>query len=133
MNKIILIGRITKDPAVSSYMKGDKEETVARTSIAVDRPGDREKADFFNLAAFGKTAEWMEKYARKGTKLMVSGPVRQDTFTNREGQTVRSIQVIVEEHEFCESKKTQAANTDQTDAGGWMDVPEGADEGLPFN
>lgn len=135
MNKVILMGRLTRDIEAKYYQKGNEEEVMIRTGMAVNRVGADQKADYFNLAAFGKRAEWFQRYAKKGMKLLVIGRLQNDTYTNKEGRTVNSVQVMVEEVEFAESKKFQEQNSKpQTqDAGGWMEVPEGADEGLPFN
>ena len=108
MNKVILMGRITKDPDVRS--NGDS--TVTRFSLAVDRryKKDNETADFIGCVAFGKTAEFIEKYCHKGTKLVVTGRIQTGNYTNKEGQKVYTTDVIVEECEFAESKKASESN-----------------------
>lgn len=137
MNKIILMGRLTCDVESKYYVVDQKEECMIRTGMAVDRAGQKGKADFFNLVAFGKRAEFFQKYTKKGVKLLIVGKVQNDTYTNQYGQKVNSIQVIVDEVEFAESKKAQEQSQEQTTApqkaGGWMSVPDSDDEQLPFN
>lgn len=148
MNKVILIGRLTRDPEVR-YSQGASQTAVARFSLAVDRRWKREgepEADFFNCTAFGKLAEFAEKYLRQGTKVVATGRIQNDNYTNKEGQKVYSVRVIVEELEFAESKGASAANgaADSYQAGsrpspsqaagdGFMSIPESAEEELPFN
>ena len=101
MNKVILIGRLTRDPEVR-YGQGGNQTAVARFSIAVDRRFKREgepDADFFNCTAFGKQAEFVERYLHKGTKMVVVGRIQNDNYTNREGQQVYSVRVMVDELE----------------------------------
>lgn len=137
MNKIILMGRLTKDPEVR-YTQDSK--AVARFYLAVDRRFKREgqpEADFFTCAAFGKTAEFIEKYLQKGTKVTLSGSVQNDNYTDGNGVQRYTNQVIVEEIEFAESKRAseggqQSSNT-STDSDGFMNVPDGIVEELPFN
>ena len=107
MNKIILMGRLTRDPEVR-YSQGESSLAIARFSLAVDRRYKRQgepDADFFNCTAFGKQAEFVEKYLKQGTKILLSGRVQNDNYTNKEGQKVYSVQIIAEEIEFAESKK----------------------------
>lgn len=153
MNKVILMGRLTRDPEVR-YSQGASQTAVARFSIAVDRRFKREgepEADFFNCTAFGKQAEFIEHYLRKGVKVVTSGRVQNENYTNKDGQTVYSVRVIVEEIEFAESKNASANNTDNGYNGGgymgggnstpapsgagdgFMNIPDGIDEELPFN
>ena len=127
MNKVMLMGRLSRDPEVR-YTQGEKSTAVARFGIAVDRRGKDEKADFFNVTAFGKTAEFVEKYLKKGTKIALSGRLQLDEYTNKDGQKVTSVSVVAEEVEFCESKKTEDKPKD-----GFMDVPKDLGEELPFN
>ena len=113
MNKVILMGRLTRDPEVR-YTQGDNSMCIARFSLAVDRRFSRNSqdgttADFFNCTAFGKLAEHVEKFYRKGTKTLLSGRIQNDNYTNREGQKVYSIQIIAEELEFAESKNSSQA------------------------
>ena len=122
MNKAVLTGRLARDPEVRATKEG---LTIARFTLAVDRKKD-EKADFFNLTAFGKTGEFVEKYLKKGTKINVIGRLQNDEYTNRDGQKVTSTIIIVDEVEFCESKKTAEKPADSF-------VPIGNDEELPFN
>ncbi len=140
MNKVILLGRLTRDPEVR-YSQGASSMAVARFSIAVGRRIKREgepEADFFNCTAFGKQAEFVEKYLRKGTKIVVTGRIQNDNYTNKDGQTVYSIKVMVEEMEFAESKNATGnqgnmAYNSMAPGDGFMNVPDGIDEELPFN
>ena len=153
MNKVILMGRLTRDPEVR-YSQGANQTAVARFSIAVDRRFKREgepDADFFNCTAFGKQAEFIERYLRKGVKVVVCGRIQNDNYTNKEGQMVYSVHVMVDEIEFAESKNASANNGDggyngggymgggnnapaPSGAGdGFMNIPDGIDEELPFN
>ncbi|MBR5367645.1 MAG: single-stranded DNA-binding protein [Lachnospiraceae bacterium] len=141
MNKVILMGRLTRDPEVRY---GDNQKAVGRFSIAVDRRFTREgdpTADFFNCTAFGKQAEFVEKYLKKGTKMLVTGRIQNDNYTNKDGQTVYSVQIIVDELEFAESKGSSdgaqtarsAAPSGAAPAEGFMNIPNGIDDELPFN
>ena len=140
MNKVILMGRLTRDPEVR-YSQGANPTAVARFSIAVDRRFKREgepDADFFNCTAFGKQAEFIERYLRKGVN-----------YTNKDGQMVYSVRVMVEEIEFAESKNASTGNEGGFNGGGFaagnnsapapaagdgfMNIPDGIDEELPFN
>lgn len=153
MNKVILMGRLTRDPEVR-YSQGASQTAVARFSIAVDRRFKREgepDADFFNCTAFGKQAEFIERYLRKGVKVVVCGRIQNDNYTNKEGQMVYSVRVMVDEIEFAESKNASANNGDNGYNGGgymgggnsapapsgagdgFMNIPDGIDEELPFN
>lgn len=130
MNKAILTGRLTRDPEIRITQDG--QTTIGRFGLAVDRKGKEQKADFFNLTAFNKTAQFAEKYLKKGTKVNVIGHLQNDEYTNRDGQKVTSTIVIVEEVEFCESKKQEEKTEEKTD--GFMDIPKDIDsEELPFN
>ena len=147
MNKVILMGRLTRDPEVR-YSQGDSQMAIARFSLAVDRrfkrQGDTVTADFFNCTAFGKQGEFVEKYLKQGTKIVVTGRIQNDNYTNKEGQKVYSVQIIVEEIEFAESKNAVGGgNTFQSaPAGGsqepmrpedgFMNIPDGIDNTLPF-
>ena len=142
MNKAILMGRLTREPDVRWQNYGDGDKAIARFSLAVDRQrrkdGERE-ADFFNCTTFGKQAEFVEKYLHQGTKVLITGRIQNDTYTNREGQKVYSVQIIVQELEFCESKKNAAhaageqQHAAKTQQDGFMSVPDGVDdEELPF-
>lgn len=129
MNKVILMGRLTRDPEVKT------EGTVlARYSLAVDRRFKREgdpTADFINCVAFGKSGEFAEKYLRKGTKVIVTGRIQTGSYTNRDGQKVYTTDIIVEEQEFAESKSSE--NTSTTKPADFVNVEEGIEAELPFN
>lgn len=139
MNKVILMGRLTRDPEVR--MSGDT--AVARFSLAVDRrfkrQGDEQTADFINCVAFGKTGEFVEKYGHKGTKFVVEGRIQTGSYTNKDGQRVYTTDVVVEQVEFAESKSTSGDNSssataDRSSSGDdFVAVPDGIDEELPFN
>ena len=126
MNKVMLMGRLTRDPEVRVTQDG--QTTIAKFGIAVDRRGKEDKADFFNVTAFNKTAQFAEKYLKKGTKIALSGRLQLDEYTNKDGQKVTNVSIVAEEVEFCESKKTEGKPND-----GFMDVPKDLDEELPFN
>ncbi len=157
MNKVILMGRLTRDPEVR-YSQGATPTAVARFSVAVDRRFKREgepDADFFNCTCFGKQGEFVEKYLHKGTKVVLSGRIQNDNYTNKDGQQVYSVRIMVDEIEFAESKnaagsgdngynggnygnnnynggnRSQAAPSGAGD--GFMNIPDGIDEELPFN
>lgn len=136
MNKVILIGRLTRDPEVR-YTKGDNAMAVARYSLAVERRFKRDgdaAVDFINCVAFGKTAEFAEKYLHKGIKIAVAGRIQTGSYTNKDGQKVYTTDVVVEEHEFAESRSSGSGNSmAETDKDGFMNVPDGIDEELPFN
>ena len=138
MNKVILIGRLTRDPDIR-YTQGNDPIAVARYTLAVDRKtksqdGNRE-ADFISCVAFRKSAEFAEKYLHQGMKIAVSGRIQTGSYTNREGQKVYTTDVIVEDHDFCEKRaEGQPEPTPQVDADGFMNIPDNVDdEGLPFN
>ena len=126
MNKVMLMGRLTRDPEVRVTQDG--QTTIAKFGIAVDRRWKEDKADFFNVTAFNKTAQLAEKYLKKGTKIALAGRLQLDEYTNKDGQKVTSVSIVAEEVEFCESKKTEDKPKD-----GFMDVPKDLDEELPFN
>lgn len=140
MNKVIMMGRLTRDPEVR-YSQGANQTAVGRFSIAVDRRFKREgepEADFFNCTTFGKQAEFVEKYLHKGTKVVVCGRIQNDNYTNKDGQMVYSVRLMVEEIEFAESKNAAnagapAENNTASDSNGFMNIPEGIEEDLPFN
>ena len=149
MNKVILMGRLTRDPEVR-YSQGETPLAIARYTLAVDRRfnrnngGDNQQtADFISCVAFGKSGEFAEKYLRKGTKIAVTGRIQTGSYTNREGQTVYTTEVVVEDHEFAESKNSNsgseggyAGNSRPAPSGagdGFMNIPDGIDEELPFN
>jgi len=145
MNKVILMGRLTRDPEVR-YSTGANPSAVAKYSLAVQRKFKREgepDCDFINCVAFGKTGEFAEKYLHKGTKIAVTGRIQTGSYTNNEGVKIYTTDVVVEEHEFCENKgsnqsgdhsPTSASNSTPSGAGdGFMNIPDGIDEELPFN
>ena len=139
MNRVILMGRLTRDPEVR-YAQNENGTAVARFSIAVDRRFKRDgepDADFFNCTCFGKQAEFTEKYLRKGTKMLITGRIQNDNYTNQDGQTVYSVRVMVDEMEFAESKNSsdKSSAISNTLDDGFMNIPEGVDidEELPFS
>lgn len=133
MNKTILMGRLTADAEVR-YSQGDNSMAIARYTLAVDRRGKardgEQTADFINIVAFGKAGEFVEKYFHKGMKVLVTGRIQTGSYTNKEGQKVYTTEVIAEDQEFCESKNTQEKPTGDFD--GFVNIPEGIDEDLPF-
>lgn len=145
MNKVILIGRLTKDPEVR-YTQGDKPMAIARYTLAVDRRFKRDgddSADFIPCVAFGKGGEFTEKYLRKGTKIAVCGRIQTGSYTNKDGNKVYTTDVIVEEQEFAESKGQQGGQQNTQRGGqpakkddpydGFMNIPDGInEEELPF-
>ena len=143
MNKVILMGRLTRDPEVR-YSQGENAMAIARFTLAVDRRFRRDDAstDFIGCVAFGKNAEFIEKYFRQGTKALITGRIQTGSYTNKDGQKVYTTDVVVEETEFAESKNAQAesgfqsASRPQPSAAigdGFMNIPDGIDEELPFN
>ena len=142
MNKVILMGRLTRDPDVR-YSQGESATAVARYTLAVDRRFRRDgdaTADFIGCVAFGRQAEFAEKYLRQGTKIAITGRIQTGSYTNRDGQKVYTTDVVVEEQEFAESKKASEGNRDAGPApnnapggDGFMNIPDGIDEELPFN
>lgn len=144
MNKVILMGRLTRDPEVR-YSQGANQTAVARFSLAVDRRFKRDgeqDADFINCVAFGKTGEFLEKYGRKGTKFVIEGRIQTGSYTNKDGQKVYTTDVVAENVEFAESKNASGGgsyNAEPTNAApsgagdGFMNIPDGIEEELPFN
>lgn len=142
MNKVILMGRLTRDPDVR-YTQGEEPMAIARFTLAVDRRGKRDgeaSADFPSCVCFRRTAEFIEKYAHQGTKLVVVGRIQTGSYTNRDGQKVYTTDVVVEEAEFAESKTAADRNAQQTPppspdtgADGFMNIPDGIEEELPFD
>ena len=136
MNKVILMGRLTRDPEVR-YSQGDNATAVARYTLAIDRKYNREEqsADFINCVAFGKAAEFAEKYFRKGIRIAITGRIQTGSYTNRDGQRVYTTDVVIEEQEFAESKNASTDNPTPyptTGSDGFMNIPDGIDEELPF-
>ena len=144
MNKAILSGRLTRDPEVR-YSQGEQATAIARYTLAVDRRGRGTKegeqtADFISCVAFGKAGEFAEKYLKKGTKMIVTGRIQTGSYTNKDGVKVYTTDVVVEEQEFVESKNSSQGNTGNAQSApntseddGFMDIPDGIDEELPFN
>ena len=129
MNKVILMGRLTKDPD----MRGEGTALVARYTLAVDRRYNRDgedKTDFIPCVAFSKGAEFAEKYLKKGTKIVVCGRIQTGSYTNKDGQKVYTTDVIVEEHDFAESKKTEEQPA--TDNDNFMNIPQEVLDDMPF-
>ena len=140
MNKVILMGRLTRDPEVR-YTQGDNAMAIARYSLAVDRRFKRDgepDADFINCRAFGKAGEFAEKYLKKGTKIAVVGRIQTSSYTNKDGQKVYTTDVVVEEQEFAESKNSGSSDNNQSAPANkntdFMSIPdEIEDSELPFN
>ena len=129
MNKVILIGRLTRDPEVR-YSREDNSIVAARYTLAVDRrfkKDGEQSADFITCTAFGKSAEFTQKYLRKGTKMAVVGRIQTGSYTNNEGQKVFTTEVVIEEQEFAESKSTGSAGIDPGKYGGGVMGPGGID------
>ncbi|MCI8266161.1 MAG: single-stranded DNA-binding protein [Lachnospiraceae bacterium] len=152
MNKVILMGRLTRDPEVRYSTQGDGQMAIARYTLAVDRRfnrnGDENTADFISCVAFGKTGEFAERYLRKGTKIAVTGRIQTGSYTNKDGVKVYTTDVVVEEHEFVESKNSSSSDGSYGNSfgggssqpaapaaagDGFMNIPDGIDEELPFN
>ena len=138
MNKVILMGRLTRDPDVR-WTQSSQPSAVARFTLAVDRRIKREgdpSADFIACVTFGKTAEFVEKYLKQGTKIAIEGRWQTGNYKNKDGITVYTNDCIVEQVEFAESKSASGQKPQQeppTDGDGFMNIPEGIDEELPFN
>ena len=153
MNKVILMGRLTRDPEVR-YSSGDNSMAIARYTLAVDRRFRRNNdgeatADFIGCVAFGRSAEFAEKYFRQGLKVVVTGRIQTGSYVNRDGQKVYTTDVVVEDQEFAESKAASMSHGDggygasapapskpapsAASGDGFMNRPDGIDEELPFN
>ena len=156
MNKVILMGRLTRDPEVR-YSAGDNSMAIARYTLAVDRRFRRDgdsgsSADFIGCVAFGRSAEFAEKYLRQGTKIVITGRIQTGSYTNRDGQKVYTTDVVVEDQEFAESKSASSEGGSMmrqapspshaapmpspagaSSGDGFMNIPDGIDEELPFN
>lgn len=150
MNRVILMGRLTRDPNIS-YSQGGDNMAIARFSLAVDRRGkrqdgaDQQTADFIGCVCFGRQAEFAEKYLRQGTKVVVTGRIQTGSYTDRNGQKVYTTDVVLDDIEFAESKNAQGGGDSNysyqapsrpapSAAGdGFMNIPDGIDEELPFN
>ena len=155
MNRVILMGRLTRDPEVR-YSQGERSMAIARYTLAVDRRGRRSQdgdqgqtADFINIVAFDRAGEFAEKYFRQGMRVLVSGRIQTGSYTNKEGQRVYTTDIIVDDQEFADSKGAGAGNGSMGGGSyqpasrpapssaigdGFMNIPDGVeDEGLPFN
>ena len=149
MNRVILMGRLTRNPDIRYSQSGDNM-AIARFTLAVDRRGrksengsDQQSADFISCVCFGKTAEFADKYLRQGTKIAVTGRIQTGSYTNRDGQKVYTTDVVLDDIEFAESKNAQSNDSsayrapsrpEPSAAGeGFMNIPDGIDEELPFN
>lgn len=143
MNKVVLVGRLARDPEVR-YSQGENSTAVARYSLAVDRRFKKDgeaTADFIPCVVFGKSAEFAEKYFKKGMRVSVAGRIQTGSYQNKDGNTVYTTDVIVEEQEFAQGKNENGGSNGQStpaapsgNAGdGFMNIPDGIDEELPFN
>ena len=149
MNKVILMGRLTRDPEVR-YSQGENSSAIARYTLAVDRRFRRnndgeQSADFISCVTFGRNAEFAEKYFKQGTKIAVSGRIQTGSYTNREGVKVYTTEVVIEEQDFAESKAAAAQNSSMgvpqpsapqpsaAASDGFMNIPDGLEEELPFS
>ena len=145
MNKVILMGRLTRDPEMRNS-NGESNMAIARYTLAVDRRYKREGeagADFISCVAFGRSAEFAEKYFHQGLKVVVTGRIQTGSYTNRDGNKVYTTDVVVEDQEFAESKAASQANGNNytparpepsaASGDGFMNIPDGIDEELPFN
>lgn len=139
MNKVILTGRLTRDVEVR-YSQGEKTTAIARGTLAVDRKYKKEgeqSADFIGITAFGKTAEFLEKFGHKGTKFVLEGRIQTGSYTNKDGQRVYTTDVVAESVEFAESKNSNnnigsSPKPTPSNDDGFMNIPDGIDEELPF-
>lgn len=143
MNKVIIMGRLTRDPDVRWTQQNSSQESmcIARYTIAVDRRGRDNGTDYISCVAFGKAGEFAEKYCRKGTKLAIVGRIQTGSYTNKDGVKVYTTDVVIEEQEFAESKAAAGqqgngsapASSNDTYGDGFMNIPDGIDEELPFS
>ena len=146
MNKVILMGRLTREPDVRYSQNADGSMAVARYTLAVDRRRGRnsdneQSADFISCVAFGRSGEFAEKYLHQGTKIVVTGRIQTGSYTNKDGQRVYTTDVVVEEQEFAESKGSGSGSSQHNvpqqspDVGpdGFMNIPDGIEEELPFS
>lgn len=156
MNQVILMGRLTREPEIR-YSSGENQMAIARYTLAVDRrfrrQGEEQTADFIGCVAFGRSAEFAEKYLHQGTKIVVRGRIQTGSYTNKDGQRVYTTDVVVEDQEFAESKAAASESgmmrqsaapspmaaspmpspAQASSADGFMNIPDGIDEELPFN
>ena len=137
MNKAIISGRLTRDPEVRYSQGQDQSLCIARYTLAVDRRGTKREgeqtADFINVVAFGKAGEFAEKYLHKGTKINVSGKIQTGSYTNKDGQKVYTTEIVAVEQEFAERKKDGELTGNQGSSDGFMNIPDGIEEDLPFS
>lgn len=152
MNKVILIGRLARDPEVRYSQGSEGQFAIARFSVAVDRRGRRnqnseeQSADFISCVAFRQQAELLEKYFKKGNRIGIVGHIQTGSYTNKDGQKVYTTDVMVDEIEFVESKGAQGGSTGYSNEsqgsgfgsaassdGGFMNIPDGVEDDLPFN
>lgn len=147
MNKVILMGRLTRDPEIR-YANNENNTCIANYTLAVDRrfkrQGDEQTADFIRCVAMGKNGEFAEKYLHQGIKIVVEGHIQTGSYTNKDGNKVYTTDVVVESHEFAESKAASGQNGNQSssaptrpepasaDSNGFMNIPDSIDEELPF-
>ncbi|MBP3622429.1 MAG: single-stranded DNA-binding protein [Lachnospiraceae bacterium] len=142
MNKVILMGRLTRDPEIR-YSQGAEPLAIARYTLAVDRRGRRDAsgndqtADFIQCVSFGRVAEFAEKYLKQGTKMLVTGRIQTGSYTNKDGNKVYTTEVVVEEQEFAESKSSADGRSgrptpEDASGDGFMSIPEGIESDLPF-
>ena len=141
MNKVILMGRLTRDPEVR-YSAGESATAVARYTLAVDRRFQKnsdQSADFISCVAFGRSAEFAEKYLKQGTKICITGRIQTGSYTNRDGVKVYTTEVVVENQEFAESKNANSGAQNNSrpvpsmaSGDGFMSIPEGIEDELPF-
>ncbi len=132
MNKVILMGRLTRDPEIR-YTQGDTPTAVARYTLAVNRAYKRQgepDADFINCVVFGRGAEFAEKYFRQGMRIVISGRIQTGSYTGRDGSRMYFTNIVVETQEFAESKASGSAETGED---GFMNIPDGLDGELPFS
>lgn len=136
MNKVIFCGRTTKDIEMR-YSQGENSMAIGRFSIAIDSGyGDKKKTSFFNCTIFGKKAETFERYVPKGTRVLLECEANQNQYTDKNGNKVNSVDFIVKSFEFCESKssnQSQGNDRQQTSSDDFMNIPDGVEDGLPFN
>ena len=145
MNKVVLVGRLTRDPEMRNS-NGESSTAIARYTLAVDRRYKRDGeagVDFISCVAFGRSAEFAEKYFHQGLKVVVTGRIQTGSYTNRDGNKVYTTDVVVEDQEFAESKAASQANGNNytparpepsaASGDGFMNIPDGIDEELPFN
>jgi single-strand DNA-binding protein len=147
MNKVILMGRLTRDPEIR-YSQGNDQMAIARYTLAVDRRFNRnnsdQTADFIGCVAFGKSAEFAEKYLKQGTKIVATGRIQTGSYTNKDGNKVYTTDVVIEDQEFAESKASSSSSNHEgyqpagrptpgnASAEGFMSIPEGIEDDLPF-